>query len=191
MDIKVTFLAAWFAASFITLISATTSYIYLRGESFILQVSENFNLYAALPDKNAVLTDAITSSDGRSKIIESFFKKYNSPLYIYADYFTGVADKYALEWRLLPAISMQESNGGKRIIKSSYNPFGFGIYGDKVVRFNSWEEAIERVGRALKEDYLDKGYETVEEIMVKYTPPSILIGGAWAKGVNSFIFELN
>ena len=85
---------------------------------------------------------------------------------------------------------MQESNGGKKVINNSYNPFGYGIYGSLVIRFKSWEEAIERVGKALREDYLDKGFKNPYEIMVKYTPPSLAKEGAWAKGVTTFMEEL-
>lgn len=192
MDIKPTFIVAWFSASFITLIISIGGYIYIQQEVYSPpQVTDNFNLYAALPDSSGVISDSISSFDGRAKIVESFFRKYNSPLYFYSENFIQVADKYNLEWRLLPSIAMQESNGGRKVIKHSFNPFGFGIYGNKVVKFTSWEDGIERVGKTLKQEYIDKGYKTVEQIMVKYTPPSISKGGPWAIGVNSFMFELN
>ena len=190
MDIKPAFVVAWFAATFITLTSSIGGYLYFQQESLNPPTSENFHLYAALPYQNGVITESILSSDGRSKIVENLFKKYNSPLSPYSDIFIEVADKYNLDWRLLPSIAMQESSGAKRVIQKSYNPFGFGIYGSKVIRFDSWEEGIEIVGRSLKEEYINKGLKTPEQIMVKYTPPSLLKGGAWAKGVYSFMFEL-
>lgn len=191
MDIKPNFIVAWFAASLITLSISIGGFFYLFQESYKTDVSENFHLYAALPNQNGPVTDSIISSDGRAKIIESFFREYNSPLSLYSEVFIHVSDRYGLDWRLLPAIAMQESNGGKKVIGGSFNPFGFGIYGSRVIRFDSWDEAIEKVGRALKEEYIDKGLETPDEIMVKYTPPSLEKGGAWAKGVYSFMFELN
>lgn len=190
MDIKPTFVAAWFAASLITLLTSIGGYFYLLQESYKTPDTENFHLYAALPNQNGSVTDSIISSDGRAKIIESFFREYNSPLSFYSEVFIQVSDRYGLDWRLLPSIAMQESSGAKRIIQESHNPFGFGIYGSKVIRFQSWEEGIETVGRALKEEYIDKGLKTPDQIMVKYTPPSLSKGGAWAKGVNSFMFEL-
>ena len=125
------------------------------------------------------------------QIIEDFLKSYKSPLSPYSKNFIEVADKYNLNWRLLPAIAMQESGGGKKVIADSYNPFGYGIYGKLVTRFQSWEAAIERVGRGLREDYLNQGLKTPYQIMTKYTPPSLAKGNAWAKGVSSFIAELN
>lgn len=180
----------WFGTSFITLILSLFLLIYISTDKVIEPKSDNFQLYAALPNTGAESVDSVSFEDARAKIIENFFKGYNSILANHSQTFITVADKYNLDYRLLPAISMQESNGGKRVIKESYNPFGYGIYGDKVTRFESWDAAIERVGRGLKEDYLDKGLTNPEEIMAKYTPPSLKIGGVWAKGVNTFMAEL-
>lgn len=190
MDIKPNLIIAWFTASFITLVISIGGYLYINQESYKPPATQNFHLYAALPNKYGVVVESIISSDGRAKIIESLFKKNNSPLLPYSEVFIQVADKYNLDWRLLPSIAMQESNGGKRVISNSYNPFGFGIYGSKVIRFDSWVEAIEKVGQALREEYLDKGLKNPEQIMTKYTPPSLEKGGSWAKGVYSFMFEL-
>ena len=52
------------------------------------------------------------------------------------------------------------------------------------------QQQAKKEGRALKEEYIDKGLKTPEQIMVKYTPPSIKTGGSWAKGISSFMFEL-
>lgn len=182
--------AAWFGTAFISLIFSLTLMVYLNTGQVVKASSQDFKLYAALPASEVEYEDSIVFSDARAKIIENFFKGYDSLLAGYSETFLEVADKYDLDYRLLPAISMQESNGAKRIIKESYNPFGYGIYGDKVVKFASWEEAIERVGKALRENYLDAGLTAPEEIMIKYTPPSLAKGGAWAKGVSYFMEEM-
>lgn len=190
MDKQTTLVASWFGASFTSLIFSLILLMYLTTARFTPVVNHDFKLYSALPATNTVVSDAIIHIDARAQIVEDFFSGYKSVLASYANEFIVVADKYQLDWRLLPAIAMQESNGGKRVIKDSFNPFGFGIYGNKVRRFTSWEEAIEVVGKALKEDYLNLGLKTPEEIMAKYTPPSLLKEGAWAKGVSSFMSEL-
>lgn len=184
------FVTAWFGMATTTLIFASILSIYLASAKVVYPTSQNFKLYAALPSTETSISDDITFADGRAKIIEDFFTTRKSPLADYSNNFIQVADKYQLDFRLLPAIAMQESNGGKKVINDSYNPFGYGIYGKLVTRFNSWDEAIERVGRALREDYLNQGLKTPNQIMVKYTPPSLEKGGAWAKGVSSFISEL-
>lgn len=189
-EFKIGFLGAWFVTVVLTLVFAVILMFYLATAKLIEPNGQNFNLYAALPETNTGILEQIGIEDGRSKIIENFFKSHNSPLAEYSEIFIQVADKYSLDYRLLPAVSMQESSGGKRVIPDSHNPFGYGIYGSLVVRFQGWDEAIERVGRALKEDYIEKGLKTPEQIMVKYTPPSLEKGGLWAKGVNSFMEEL-
>lgn len=189
-DIKIHLLAWWFLLAVTTLLTTSLSLIYISKETIVEPTSQNFRLYAALPSTASESSDTIIRKDARALIVENFFKKYKAPLAQHSDVFIEVADKYQLDYRLLPSIAMQESNGGKKVIQNSYNPFGFGIYGKKVTRFENWEEAIERVGRALREDYLNEGLTTPETIMTKYTPPSVGIGGVWAKGVSSFFSEL-
>lgn len=191
MDKQLTFLATWFATAFITFIFSAFSLIYLFDEKVVPVKTSDFRLYAALPQTNSLNSDEIITEDARAKIVENFFNEYKSVLAEQSNIFVSVADKYELDYRLLPAISMQESNGAKRMFKGSYNPFGFGIYGSLALRFSSFEEAIEKVAQSLREDYLNIGLTTTEEIMSKYTPPSLEKGGVWAKGVNSFMEKMN
>ena len=186
------FVAAWFASATTALVFSLLFSIYLSNPKTITASAsgQNFKLYAALPKSETSISDNIDHADGRAKIIENFFKAYKAPLSSYSNTFVIIADKYNLDWRLLPAISMQESNGGTKVISQSFNPFGYGIYGKLITRFNTWEESIERVGKALREDYLNKGLKTPTQIMAKYTPPSLEKGGAWAKGVSLFMEEL-
>lgn len=190
MDTKPLLVMGWFGASITTLAISLILLLYLSTTIVVKSASHNFQLYAALPDTSGQISDTINRKDARAKIIEDFFKGYNSSLADLSDVFIKTADDNKLDWRLLPAISMQESNGGKRVIQDSFNPFGYGIYGDKVLRFSSWEEAIKTVGAGLRKNYLDLGLNTPEKIMAKYTPPSLAKDGAWAKGVNSFMLEL-
>ncbi|MBI2596761.1 glucosaminidase domain-containing protein [Candidatus Daviesbacteria bacterium] len=183
-------ISSWFGASFTCLIFAILFSFYLSSPKLSNPINQNFKSYAALPETNSQVSEQIERTDARPKIIEGFFKKYHSPLSSFSELFVGVADKYDLNYRLLPAIAMQESNGGKRVIANSFNPFGFGIYGSSVIRFSSWEESIEMVGRALRENYLNMGLNTPQKIMTKYTPPSLAKGGRWAKGVSVFMEEL-
>lgn len=126
----------------------------------------------------------IFTADNRVANLKSFFRKHNSPLYDYAQKIVEVSDKYHFDYRLLPAIAMQESNLCLKIPENSYNCWGWGIYGDKVTKFNSYDEAIEIVAKGISEEYLKKGLVTASQIMKKYTPPS---AGSWAYGVNQFL----
>ncbi len=184
------FVAAWFSTTVTTLIFGLLFTFYISTAKTINLVSQNFKIYASLPENSMQVSENIGKTDARAKIIENFFKGYKAPLAEFASEFVTVADKHQLDYRLLPAIAMQESNGGKKVIGDSKNPFGYGIYGGSVLKFNSYADAIERVGRSLREDYLNKGLSKPEEIMAKYTPPSLALGGPWAKGVSVFIEEL-
>lgn len=124
------------------------------------------------------------TEDIRVANLKFFFRKYESVLYDKSEFIVKMADQYKLDYRLIPAIAMQESGLCKHIYENSYNCWGWGIYGDKVTRFSSYEEAIETISRGLKLYYVDKGLTTPEAIMRKYTPPST---GSWAFGVNFFL----
>ncbi len=123
-------------------------------------------------------------TDGRAANLKQFFRKYGSPLYDEADFVVKTADKYKFDYRLLPAIAMQESGLCQNMPAGSYNCWGWGIYGDKVARFSSYDEAIDTVGQGIRENYIDKGLVTATMIMEKYTPSS---NGSWARAVNTFM----
>lgn len=124
------------------------------------------------------------SIDLREEILERFFLTHNSLLSDHAKEFIFYADKYNLDWRLLPAISGVESTFAKRIPFNSYNAYGWanGNY-----YFDSWEESIEHVSRYLKEKYLDRGATTVDKIAPIYAPPS----KTWAWKVKFFMSEID
>lgn len=140
--------------------------------------------FYSVPKNNFEVESNIYLGDGRVANLKNFFRKYNSPLYDYADLIVKVSDKYKFDYRLLPAIAMQESNLCRYIPDGSHNCWGWGIYGDKITKFSSYEEAIETVAKGIKEHYIDKGLVTASKIMEKYTPSS---NGSWAKGVNTFL----
>lgn len=190
---RLSFILSWYLTALTTLVFAIVLLFNLTWTRQIKTPDPSiYQIYKALPTSAALSEQDININkvDGRSNIIAAFFQGRKSPLVSSADVFVSVADKYGLDYRLLPAISMQESNGGKILPLNSYNPFGYGIYGGKVMRFNSFDEAIERVGKGLKEDYINQGLITPEQIMAKYTPPSLAKGGAWAIGVNAFMEQL-
>ena len=83
--------------------------------------------------------------------------------------------------------SQQESNLCKKIPSGTFNCLGWGVHSKGTLGFSSFEEAIEVVSKGLKENYIDEGLLTPEEIMTKYTPHS---DGSWAYGVNLFMNEI-
>lgn len=146
---------------------------------------EQISLLSAEQEKTTPeLLAEFKTNDIRVANLKYFFRKYDSVLYDKSEFIVKMADTYKLDYRLIPAIAMQESNVCKYIYEGSHNCWGWGIYGNKVTRFDSYEEAIETISRGLKLYYVDKGLTTAEAIMKKYTPPS---DGSWAFGVNTFL----
>lgn len=158
----------------------------------------------ATPSPSPELAQAVTSNQGQVKGIETmievadarptivarFLERHNSPLEPYdhfGEVFVSIADQYGFDFRLLPAIAMQESNLCKKIPAGSYNCLGFGIHERGTLTFDSFEANFERAGRELKQYYIDQGRETPEEIMKKYTPGS---NGSWAESVNQWMAEM-
>jgi len=124
----------------------------------------------------------------RKEALTKFFERYNSPLVNNVDKFIEVADIYGIDYRLIPSISCMESTCGKVLIKDSYNPFGWGIYGTNVIYFKNYDEAIKVVGEGLNKGYFAKGYDTVEEIAPIYTPPNHY---NWKNGVTFFMNQIS
>lgn len=155
-----------------------TAYQRILGTSTLLE-----SQFAPAP----VIDSTLKTADGRPLLIKNYLNKYKSELEPYSQLIVDISDKYSLDYRLLVAIAQQESNLCKRIPVNSYNCWGFGIYGNKVTRFDSYPQALEKVAKSLKRDYFDKGLTTPEAIMAKYTPPS---QGSWAAGVSAFLSEL-
>jgi len=132
----------------------------------------------------------IEGTDARPDIVAAFLARYNSPLQPYdhfAKYIVDTADKYGVDYRLIPAIMMQESNLCKAIPEGSYNCLGFGIHARGTLGFDSYEESIDRATRELKKNYIDQGLDTPAKIMTKYTPGS---NGSWEASVNQWISEM-
>lgn len=82
--------------------------------------------------------------DTRAERIEAYFGTWNLPLGEHSEFMVEMADKYNLDWRLLPAIGMRESTGGKFACYN--NPFG---WGSCKIKFDNFEEAIETLARNL------------------------------------------
>lgn len=132
----------------------------------------------------------VQTADGRVDIVKNFLDRYDSPLKphdTYAQILVNVADKYNLDYRLLPAIMMQESNLCKAADPSIHNCLGFGIDKAETLSFDTYEQSFDAAAKTLKEKYIDEGLITPEQIMTKYTPSS---NGSWAFSVNQWIAEM-
>jgi len=123
------------------------------------------------------------AADSRVRILTEYLKQYDSPLVPYAATFVETADKYDLDWKLVAAISGVESTFGREIPYESYNGWGWGIYGDNMIRFSSWNEGIETISEGLRNKYIDKwGAKGVYEIGRFYAASP-----TWAQRVTYFM----
>lgn len=108
--------------------------------------------------------------------IDAYFKKYDMPLEGTGMTMAIAARNNDLDWRLMPAIAVRESTGGKHdCIKVANSPFG---WGSCKIGFDSIEKSIDTVARNLggnnpktEHHYADK---TTKQILQKYNPPSIV-----------------
>lgn len=129
-------------------------------------------------------------ADARGEIVAEFLKRHNSPLKPYDHFgqvFVDLADEHNFDFRLLPAIAMQESNLCNKMPEGTYNCLGFGIHERGTLAFESFEANFERAARELKAYYIDIGLNTPELIMTKYTPSS---DGSWAESVKQWMSEM-
>lgn len=83
---------------------------------------------------------AVEERARKAAVIDSYFKKRGMPLAGYGAKMVDEAEANGLDWRLLPAIALRESSGGKHACNN--NPFG---WGSCKIGFRSVNEAIETV----------------------------------------------
>ena len=132
---------------------------------------------------------SVSGTDARTVLINRFLAKHASPMTGMGGEFVAAADRYGIDWRLLPAIAFQESNLGKKVPKGSYNPFGWAIYEGESsgVYFQSWASSIDKVAAKIKENYINNGFDTPETIVAKYTSGN---SPSWVFAVNFAMEEI-
>jgi hypothetical protein len=108
--------------------------------------------------------------------IDEFFSKGNMPLKGYGMKMVLEAEKNDLDWRLIPAIAVRESTGGKFACKSvSYSAFG---WGSCKISFKSYDQAIELLAQNLGGNNPRTaryyGNKSIKQILETYNPPSVV-----------------
>lgn len=143
-------------------------------------------------DSLAISKKPVIKIDNRSKILRNYLAKYNSPLQDSADDFVKAADANQVDWKLVPSIAGVESTFGKHIPggytpgSSSYNGWGWGVYGDQALAFKSWNDAIFTITSALKTKYIDRGLITPYQMNRVYAASP-----AWGGHVTFFMNDLD
>ncbi len=126
----------------------------------------------------------------KADAIDAYFKEHDMPLLGTGMKMVQEAEANGLDWRLVAAIAIRESTGGKFDCKKvENNPFG---WGSCKVGFKSVDEAIEKVAKHLggnmestAHHYADK---STEQILKTYNPPSIVKN--YAKQVISIMNDI-
>jgi len=202
---KLLLVSTWLPISLISLIAsltflhatATISEVKEIDSLFVSQAREmlpknSYQFYAALPQVLGSFNQAIEMGDARPELIRQFLDSHNSPLEPYVDNIIEQSDEHVIDFRLITAIAMCESNLGKKIPEGSFNAWGYAIYTGqkKGVEFDGWKEAIAIMAKYLDKKYYQKGLINPEEIGPIYAPPSVGKDNSWAKCVRKFMEEL-
>jgi hypothetical protein len=131
-------------------------------------------------EENVVIKEAVIDQTPQykpdSKKVENV-RKYlagrQAPLAEYAEEFVKAADHYNIDYRIVAAISVIESGGGKHTFKP-HNAWGWGKKS-----FETWTEGIWTVSASISK-YYSKGLTTPRLIATYYCPPN---AAKWAQNV--------
>lgn len=136
-----------------------------------------------------ILGATVVAGDARVLLLQSFLEQHGSPMAAYADLIVREADANELDFRLIVAIAMCESNVGKRMPKKDeYNAWGIAVYtgAQNGKAFDSWPHAIAWVSQYIKNKYYSKGITDLRDIGAIWAPPSVENGYSWTTCVESF-----
>lgn len=112
----------------------------------------------------------------KADAIDKYFKDRAMPLLGTGEKMVLEAEKNGLDWRLVAAIAVRESTGGKYACKgATHNPFG---WGSCKIGFTSNDHAIETVARNLggnnPKTAMHYANKNTIQILRAYNPPSIV-----------------
>ncbi len=139
--------------------------------------------HSAIISYNENKESTLRNSTIKKVVVRRVLERYGSPLAKETDSFIDYCTEYGLDCYLLPSITGLESYFGRYTYPNSYNPFG---WGGGYVMFDNWDTAIGEVAKGLRENYVDRGADTVEKIAPIYAESK-----TWAVRVNYFksLFE--
>lgn len=129
---------------------------------------------------SVITTQEDESRKKKAEAVDSYFEEHDAPLEGYGMKFVIEAEKNGIDWRLLPAIAMRETTGGKfacKSVKAPNNNFG---WGSCKMGFESVDKSIEHISKTLggNNDNVKhyKSEMTSDQILKKYNPDSIVPG---------------
>lgn len=183
------FLGVVFSLSFISgflVLFYTFLAIPVRQSQFI--ASKPTIAFVALPTSlDSTFSQDITQADARIEIVRQVMKRYNSPLAGVADTIVTTADKYKLDYRLIPALALKESGGCRIIPENSYNCWGYGIYSGSSTHFTDYAEGVQIVSKALSTRFRVNGEVSPETVMPLYTNGT---DTTWASDIEYYMAKM-
>lgn len=190
---KFILMVVWFPLTLVLLILNLTLLRSLYTDGSHVQASESTMLPAkhitAAAGSAQILGTSVIAGDAREILLEAFLKKFDSPMAPFAGLIVKEADRTGVDFRLVVAIAMCESNLGKKMPKKDeFNAWGIAVYTgqNQGKAFDSWPHAIEWVSTYIKTKYYDRGITDLLEIGAIWAPPSVANGNSWANCVEKF-----
>ncbi|MBP6884089.1 MAG: glucosaminidase domain-containing protein [Candidatus Pacebacteria bacterium] len=150
-------------------------YQVVSNSQIVLSAQQNIEADGLLAT-NAATDQELAARSAKAKAIDAYFEKYDMPLKGTGMKMVLEAEKNDLDWRLIAAIAVRESTGGKHECqKVANNPFG---WGSCKIGFKSNDAAIETVARNLGGNNPKTAHhydeKTTIQILRAYNPPSIV-----------------
>lgn len=141
----------------------------------VLAQKMNIETFKSLAINQAVDKE-VENRKAKAEAIDTYFAERDMPMAGTGMKMVLEAEKNNLDWRLLPAIAVRESTGGKfQCKKVSNSPFG---WGSCKISFESYDHAIEVVAKNLGGNNPNTSYhydnKTTIQILRAYNPPSIV-----------------
>ncbi len=141
----------------------------------MMNFASQFNTGTAIVEDNTSI-----DAEYRAELIDTYFESKKLPIAGFGKEFVEAADKYEIDWRLLPALAMRESTGGKFAcggkLSAEWNPWGWNSCKGK--GFESMEKSIDTLAQHLSGNhertsryYKDKD---TKAILQTYNPPSVV-----------------
>lgn len=139
---------------------------------------DHINNQKKMAKVHGVRLQKLTEQDRKVTRVRKFYQRWNSPMAANAQYIVEVSELFGLDYRLIPAISIVESSGGRYCFRP-YNAFGWGKQG-----FNNFNEAIYTVARGLAYGYKTSNPNLIAPVYNPVTPD------AWAAKVSGLMAQV-
>jgi hypothetical protein len=146
------------------------------GDIASLSISTSKQIEEIIVVKKYVANESSQYTPDAKKVenIRKYLAGRNAPLADCAQEFVKAADHYGIDYRIVAAISVIESNGGRHTFKA-YNAWGW-----SKTSFENWTDGIWTVSAGISK-YYSNGLTRPELIAPYYCPPNAV---KWAQNVN-------